>query len=268
MKATKALILSLLWFHVNAWAAPAELKRAYEVKSGRTKNNVLTRYAREFSTACFHIQILSKDSVDDIKAEKEFCEIEKIAFNSGFADVQVLNISFQGEDVELTISFSPFFSKEEIKACRVKVRNYEIGEFSCDTAQTIWDGDSHATDISDIYKVKSGRIDDVLVRYIEKFYSICFSLQILEPGSWRVLSEREFCDVNGKFFGSDFMDFNFEEVVFTSQGVKIVASVTPKFLAREEIRNCVIPIKDTKIGELSCGDAMDPKNREALLIWP
>lgn len=71
---------------------------------------------------------------------------------------------------------------------------------------------SSATDLSDIYKVKLGRTDDVLVRYIEKFCSICFSLQILEPGSWRVLSEREFCDVNGKVFGSDFMDFSFEEI--------------------------------------------------------
>lgn len=108
-------------------------------------------------------------------------------------------------------------------------------------------------DYSKISEAKSARFDKVIVRYFRQYGEVCANLQTLDPGkNWQITSTKHVCSLEGKSFETEFADIHFQNIYFAGDGLHFTLSTTPFELIGEQIKNCIVPIKDGSIGQMAC----------------
>ncbi|QEI04409.1 hypothetical protein FXN63_00075 [Pigmentiphaga aceris] len=109
------------------------------------------------------------------------------------------------------------------------------------------------------YEVGSGRIGKSLVRYVKSFDTACLGIQVISPDQrWKVLSSSNICTFQGKSFDTEFSYAGFKDISVKPDGVHLTLNLMALRPSKEEYWSCVIPVKGTEIGDLSCADAPNP----------
>ncbi|WP_139208415.1 MULTISPECIES: hypothetical protein [unclassified Pseudomonas] len=113
---------------------------------------------------------------------------------------------------------------------------------------------------STVYEVKSERAGGELVRHIKRFDDDCFDIEILSAKQkWKVTSTLNLCSFEGKSFSNGFADVEFKDISFKADGLHFNLSTTPLEPIGEQIRECLIPISNNKLGKLQCSDVRTPE---------
>lgn len=108
-------------------------------------------------------------------------------------------------------------------------------------------------DYSKISEAKSARFDKVIVRYFRQYGEVCTRLQTLDPGkNWQITSTKHVCSLEGKSFETEFADIQFQNFYFAGDGLHFTLSTIPIKPIGEQIKNCIVPIKDGSIDQMTC----------------
>lgn len=110
-------------------------------------------------------------------------------------------------------------------------------------------------DYSKTSEAKSARFDKVVVRYFRQYGEVCANVQTLDPGkNWQIISTIHICSFEDKSFETEFADIQFQNIYFAEDGLHLTLSTTPLEPIGEQIKNCIVPIKDGSIDQMTCRD--------------
>jgi hypothetical protein len=102
----------------------------------------------------------------------------------------------------------------------------------------------------------SGRVGNVLARYLRMFEDACLYIETLSlDDNWSATSRASVCDLEGQLFSSDFTYVGFQDISFEIDGIHLTLSTTPLEPIGEETRKCFIPVTNGQIGRLQCSKA-------------
>lgn len=109
------------------------------------------------------------------------------------------------------------------------------------------------TNYKNVFIVDSHRIGGVLVRYVKLLSDPCLTIQALHRNpDWSVLSSKSFCSFEGVSLKGDIFDSSFDDIYFADDGVHFTLSFTLKPLTGEQLRACVVPVKEGVVGDPVC----------------
>ncbi len=105
-----------------------------------------------------------------------------------------------------------------------------------------------------IFELKSERIGNIVARYlITRDNHPCLNIEILDPEkNWSISSKKKICTFEEKSFMTGFTDASFENIAFSKEGLHATLSITRLRISGEELFECLIPIKENRIGDLRC----------------
>lgn len=105
----------------------------------------------------------------------------------------------------------------------------------------------------------TGRAGGQLVRYVVTSQDPCLTIHNLAPGGrGRIAGESRICDLNGKYFNSDFADVDFKRGYFTDERLFFEVGLTPLKPVGEKIVKCEVKFVRGMADHLSCeGELFD-----------
>lgn len=116
-------------------------------------------------------------------------------------------------------------------------------------------------DYRNVLEAGTGRVGDVLVRYLTWSEDYCIVIQnLVFGGDGKVSAEKEICSLEGKRFSNGYADVDLKKGVFEDGKLFLELGVTPLRSFGETIMTCEVVFHDGVADHLACKEKLTEEN--------
>jgi hypothetical protein len=116
-------------------------------------------------------------------------------------------------------------------------------------------------DYRNVLEAGTGRVGDVLVRYLTWSEDYCIVIQnLVFGGDGKVSAEKKICSLEGKRFSDGYADVDLKRGVFEDGKLFLELGVTPLQPIGETIMTCEVVFHDGVADHLACKEKLTEEN--------
>jgi hypothetical protein len=102
------------------------------------------------------------------------------------------------------------------------------------------------------YEKISHALNGNILKYSLNKRGDCAIFQVLDTKTLNIKSTKKMCSFRGASFWDQVADAHFYNISFSGTGIKFHLSITPLYPVKEEIFECIAPIKASKLLPIIC----------------